>query len=192
MLAEIDALRNSALASSGYLGATFAGVDADTRRNLTLTLSSLSDIGSSFILSKTAISPVFGRTTAVVENGGANTGSSNTAQGAAASRINLRTGDENITGSGLEYAWKKHGGAWGDNKSAFTISKDELKVILQDPLVVSTTAYKSATSGNYVRTVDMSRPIGIDAKIGGQPTNFLTVITDSKGNLVNTFPGKTF
>ncbi len=71
MFAEIDALRNSALASSGYLGATFAGVDADTRRNLTLTLSSLSDIGSSFLLSKTAISPLFGRTTAVVENGGA-------------------------------------------------------------------------------------------------------------------------
>ena len=122
---------------------------------------------------------------------GVNTGL-NAAEGVVASRINVRTGDANVTGSGLEYAWKKHGGAWGDNKSAFTISKDELKVALQDPLVVNTPAYQSATSGNYIRTVDMGRTVGIDAKIGGQPTNFITIITDSKGNLVNTFPGRTF
>ncbi|WP_235561670.1 hypothetical protein, partial [Pseudomonas aeruginosa] len=42
---------------------------------------------------------------------------------------------------------------------------------------------QSPTSGNFIRTVDMGRPIGIDAKAGGQPTNFMTVITDSKGNL---------
>ncbi len=122
---------------------------------------------------------------------GVNTGL-NAAEGVVASRINVRTGDANVTGSGLEYAWKKHGGAWGENKSAFTISKDELKVALQDPLVVNTPAYQSATSGNYIRTVDMGRTVGIDAKTGGQPTNFMTVITDSKGNLVNTFPGRTF
>ncbi|MDO5693744.1 MAG: hypothetical protein Q4G70_14925, partial [Pseudomonadota bacterium] len=113
-------------------------------------------------------------------------------EGVIASRINIRTGDANVTGSGLEYAWKKHGGGWGPNKSAFTISKDELKAVLQDPLVVKTPAYQSPTSGNYVRTVDMGRFIGIDAKTGGQPTNFLTVITDNKGNLVNTFPGRIF
>ena len=122
---------------------------------------------------------------------GANTGL-NVGEGVVASRVNVRVGDANVTGSGLEYAWKKHGGAWADNKSAFTISKDELKAVLQDPLVVNTPAYQSATSGNYIRTVDMGRPVGIDAKSGGQPTNFMTVITDSKGNLVNTFPGKTF
>ncbi|HFT1984422.1 TPA: DUF637 domain-containing protein [Pseudomonas aeruginosa] len=114
------------------------------------------------------------------------------AEGVVASRVNVRTGAANVTGSGLEYAWKKHGGAWGDNKSAFTISKNELKVVLQNPQVVKTPAYQSPTSGNFIRTVDMGRPIGIDAKAGGQPTNFMTVITDSKGNLVNTFPGKTF
>jgi hypothetical protein len=121
----------------------------------------------------------------------ANTGL-NVGEGVVASRVNVRVGDANVTGSGLEYAWKKHGGAWADNKSAFTISKDELKVMLQDPLVVNTPAYQSVTSGNYIRTVDMGRTVGIDAKSGGQPTNFMTVITDSKGNLVNTFPGKTF
>jgi hypothetical protein len=112
--------------------------------------------------------------------------------GIVASRVNVRTGDANEKGSGLEYAWKKHGGAWTDNKSAFTISKEELKIALQAPLVVNTPAYRSVTSGNYIRTVDMGRTIGIDAKSGGQPTNFMTVITDSKGNLVNAFPGKTF
>jgi len=113
------------------------------------------------------------------------------AKGVVASRVNVRTGAAKVKGSGLEYAWKKHGGAWGENKSAFTISKDELKVVLQSPQVVKTPAYQSPMSGNFIRTVDMGRPIGIDAKAGGQPTNFMTVITDSKGNLVNTFPGKT-
>ncbi|WP_258551757.1 DUF637 domain-containing protein, partial [Pseudomonas aeruginosa] len=84
------------------------------------------------------------------------------AEGVVASRVNVRTGAANVTGSGLEYAWKKHGGAWGDNKSAFTISKNELKVVLQSPQVVKTPAYQSPTSGNFIRTVDMGRPIGID------------------------------
>jgi len=121
---------------------------------------------------------------------GANTGL-NVGAGVVASRVNVRTGDAGVTGSGLEYAWKKHGGAWGDNKSAFLISKDELKAVLQSPLVVNTPAYQSVTSGNYIRTVDMGRVVGVDAKSGGRSTNFLTVITDSSGNLVNTFPGKT-
>ncbi|WP_049870437.1 hypothetical protein [Pseudomonas cremoricolorata] len=72
------------------------------------------------------------------------------AKGVVASRANVRTGAANVTGSGLEYAWKKHGGAWGDNKSAFTISKDELKVVLQSPQVVKTPAYQSPTSGNFI------------------------------------------
>lgn len=38
----------------------------------------------------------------------------------------------------------------------------------------------------------MGRSIGVDAKSGGLPTNFITVITDNKGNLVNTFPERTF
>ena len=104
----------------------------------------------------------------------------------------MREGYANVAGSGLEYAWKKHGGAWGANKSAFTIPKDELKIALQDPLVVNTPAYQLSTSGNFIRTVDMGRSVGVDAKTGGQPTNFMTAITDSMGNLVNAFPGKTF
>ncbi|MEN8367719.1 DUF637 domain-containing protein [Acinetobacter bereziniae] len=113
------------------------------------------------------------------------------ATGRVATRVNVRNGDANITGSGLEYAWKKHGGSWGANKSSFTISKDELKVLLQTPSVVKTPAYQSSTSGNYIRTVEIGKNIGVDSKNGGKPTSIITVITDRQGNLVNTFPGKT-
>ena len=59
---EIDAMRTSGLASITYLTATAAGADADTRKNATLTVSALSDIGASFILPK-----VIGQTTATPE-----------------------------------------------------------------------------------------------------------------------------
>lgn len=50
----------------------------------------------------------------------------------------------------------------------------------------------SKTTDNYIRTVTIpNRNIGIDAKNGGKPTSVLTVITDKKDNLVNTFPGST-
>ncbi|EOI7706831.1 hypothetical protein AB7Y49_11285 [Providencia vermicola] len=106
------------------------------------------------------------------------------------SRVNVRVGDGS-TGSGLDYAWKKHGGEWGANKSHFTVTKDELKVILQSDTVVKSPVIYSQTTDNYMHFVDMGRPIGIDAKSGGNPTSTMTVITDKHGNLVNTFPGKT-
>lgn len=52
------------------------------------------------------------------------------------------------------------------NKSAFTITKDEVKNILQDPMVVKAPAYKSSATGNHIRTVEMDIVIGVDAKIG--------------------------
>lgn len=52
--------------------------------------------------------------------------------------------------------------------------------------------FNSTTSGNYIRTVDVGRIIGTDAKSGSKPTSIITIITDKQGNLVNTFPGKTF
>ncbi|WP_420916236.1 hemagglutinin repeat-containing protein, partial [Pectobacterium brasiliense] len=106
------------------------------------------------------------------------------------SRVNLRVGDGS-TGSGLEYAWKKHGGEWGANKSHFTVTQDELKTILQSDTVVKTSVQYSSSTGNYIRTVDMGKNIGVDAMNNGVPTSIMTVITDKKGNLVNTFPGKT-
>ncbi|GKW01861.1 hypothetical protein PEC301877_06760 [Pectobacterium carotovorum subsp. carotovorum] len=106
------------------------------------------------------------------------------------SRVNLRVGDGS-TGSGLEYAWRKHGGEWGANKSHFTVTQDELKTILQSGTVVKTSVQYSPSTGNYIRTVDMGKNIGVDAMNNGVPTSIMTVITDKKGNLVNTFPGKT-
>lgn len=48
----------------------------------------------------------------------------------------------------------------------------------------------SPSTGNYIRTVDMGRNIGVDAMNNRTPTSIMTVITDKQGNLVNTFPGK--
>ncbi len=56
--------------------------------------------------------------------------------------------------------------------------------------MVSTPAYLSS-SGNFIRTVNVGSLVGIDAKNGGRATSVFTVITDAKGNLVNTFPGST-
>ena len=115
----------------------------------------------------------------------------NIGKGVVASRINIRNGSPNIAGSGLEYAWKRHNGTWGTNKSAFTITKEELKDILRDPRTVGVTAYKN-NSGNYIRTIKLNKAIGVDAKSGGKKTKIISIITDSHGNLVNTFPGRTY
>ena len=105
------------------------------------------------------------------------------------SRINVRQGDGS-TGSGLDYAWRKHGGAPKPKKSQFSISKEELITLLQSESVVRAPAVRVA-SGNFVREVNVGRVIGnISVKSGGSPTSVLTVITDRFGNLVNTFPGK--
>ncbi|WP_240476736.1 hypothetical protein [Pectobacterium brasiliense] len=95
------------------------------------------------------------------------------------SRVNLRVGDGS-TGSGLEYAWKKHGGEWGANKSHFTVTQDELKTILQSDTVVKTSVQYSSSTGNYIRTVDMGKNIGVDSMNNGVPTSIMTVITDKK------------
>ena len=111
------------------------------------------------------------------------------ATGSVATRINPRKGDGS-RGTGLNYAWKKHGPNGYSNKSRFNegMTKDDVISILQEKNTVTTPAYKSA-SGNYVRTVDTGRNIGID-KYTKQPTQMMTVITDNQGNLVNVFPGE--
>lgn len=86
---------------------------------------------------------------------------------------------------------KRHNGTWGTNKSAFTINKEELKDILRDPRTVGVVAYKN-NSGNYIRIIKLNKVIDVDAKSGGKKTKVMTIITDSHGNLVNTFPGRTY
>lgn len=104
-------------------------------------------------------------------------------------RINLRKGDGSKS-SGMEYAWKRHGGGGTSKKSQFTISRAEVETILQDKKVITSQAIKSSTSSNYIRQVDVGKVVGeVAAHKSGQPTSVITVITDEAGNLVNVFPG---
>lgn len=105
-------------------------------------------------------------------------------------RVNIRNGDGS-KGSGLNYAWRRHGPtSTPQNKSIFSISKEELKQLLQRKDVIQSPAVKSPTSGNYIRQVDVGKVIGnIPIQKGGQSTSVLTIITDEAGNLLNTFPG---
>lgn len=112
-----------------------------------------------------------------------------------ASRINLRKGAVDKKGSGLNYALGKHGinSPIKVNKSKFTISDDEVKNILSSKTVINSPITKSPTTDYFVREVDLGQGnvVGtVPTKYGGQSTTIITVITDVKGNLVNTFPGK--
>ncbi len=76
------------------------------------------------------------------------------------------------------------------NRSVFSIKPDELKVLLQDKKVVSSPVVE-IPGGQYTRTVDTGKIIGTTSlKEGGQPTTFIKVFTDSKGNLITTYPVK--
>lgn len=105
-------------------------------------------------------------------------------------RVNLRNGNPNEVGSGLDYALKKHGGTGPNNKSQFTIARDKLTQILQRKDLVSTPVFKSSDSGNFIRHYDAGEIVGhLPVTKGKDPVSVLTVITDEAGNLVNTFPG---
>lgn len=105
-------------------------------------------------------------------------------------RINLRIGDPSVKSSGLEYALKNHGGSGPNSKSQFTVTRNRLKQILGRDDVIKSPIWRSGTSGNYIREVDVGEIVGnIPVNKGGTPTSVITVITDVKGNLVNTFPG---
>ncbi|WP_373865973.1 hypothetical protein [Acinetobacter bereziniae] len=76
------------------------------------------------------------------------------------------------------------------NRSVFSIKPDELKVLLQDKKIVSSRVVE-IPGGQYVRIVDTGKVIGTTSlKEGGQPTRFIKVFTDSKGNLITTYPVK--
>ena len=105
-------------------------------------------------------------------------------------RINIRKGNGK-TGTGMDYAWRKHGGGGTANKSQFSISRDEAEALLQRKDVIKSVAKKDAVSGNYIREVDVGNVVGnLPINKGGQPTSIITVITDEAGNLINYFPGR--
>ena len=76
----------------------------------------------------------------------------------------------------------------GNSRSIFSISPDELKVILQSKHVVQSQV-KIIPGGQYVRTVDTGKVIGNTAlKFGGDETTWIQIFTDKAGNLITAYP----
>lgn len=104
-------------------------------------------------------------------------------------RINVRKGSGQ-TGTGMEYAWRRHGNGNPINKSQFSIPQTEVEAMLQRRDVIQSKAVKDVNSGNYFRQVDVGKVIGrTPLQKGGYQTSVMTIITDEAGNLVNVFPG---
>ncbi|QPJ63218.1 MAG: hypothetical protein G3M70_15575 [Candidatus Nitronauta litoralis] len=80
------------------------------------------------------------------------------------------------------------------SKSQFTISQSALKNILTSKSVVQSPASHLTGIGKkatFLREVHLGQSVGINAaKFGGGSTNILSIISDIKGNLVSTFPGR--
>ncbi|MCX8579129.1 hypothetical protein J3U35_06700, partial [Gilliamella sp. B2717] len=116
--------------------------------------------------------------------------------GVAQSRVNVANVTyDNGKIRGFEYAMGKHGADSSvPNKSRFLIGNDEVKTLLQRPDIVNKPVYNPIQIGGkvetnkFVRQVDVGKPIGFDQS--GNKTSVITIITDRKGNLINTFPGK--
>lgn len=107
------------------------------------------------------------------------------------SRINIRMGQANRTGSGLLYALRQHGGNGPAGKSQFSIQPAEIVALLRRPDVIRTPIRASSGSPHFVREVDVGLVIGrLPLNRGGRPTRIITVLTDRLGNLANVFPGR--
>lgn len=92
-----------------------------------------------------------------------------------------------LTPKGMKHVTDRHtdsGIAKFAAKSKFDKGED------LEALIKQTTQHPMAqqANGNFTRTVDMGRSIGID-RATGQPTNIMTVVTKPDGTLVTAFPG---
>ena len=137
----------------------------------------------------------------VTNDGGGFSAPGNPVQrGVVLSRVNLANGRTRTTplrdsgapvSAGFQHVLDGHfGKSPTGNRSIFSINPDELKVVLQSAVVVRSPVYE-IPGGQYVRIVDVGRPIGISSlKDGGQPTSVIKVFTDKAGNLITTFPIK--
>ena len=78
------------------------------------------------------------------------------------------------------------------NKSQFTVSQDELRSLLNNKSVVNSPVVGTLNVGDklqYVREVNIGYNIGIDKFSSNSPTSIMTILTDSKGNLITATPG---
>jgi hypothetical protein len=110
------------------------------------------------------------------------------------SRINIANDPTRFSPSnkaGLEHVLDRHFNP-GKNAGQFTISVDELKTILGNKDVIQSPVTVLETSGQYSRTVNVGEVIGTIKpsipEVGGKPTTWIEIITDSKGNLITTYP----
>ena len=110
------------------------------------------------------------------------------------SRINIANGSTRFSPSnkaGLEHVLDRHFNL-GKNAGQFTISVDELKSILGNKDIIKSPVTVLETSGQYSRTVNVGEVVGTIKpsipEVGGKPTTWMEIITDSKGNLITTYP----
>ncbi|WP_204787719.1 hypothetical protein [Neisseria subflava] len=77
-----------------------------------------------------------------------------------------------------------------NSRSIFSITPNDLKVILQSRNTISSTV-TAIPGGQFVRVVDTGKNIGITSlKEGGAPTRYIKIFTDEMGNLITTYPVK--
>ncbi|MEO7594690.1 MAG: hypothetical protein ABI134_25980, partial [Byssovorax sp.] len=114
------------------------------------------------------------------------------------SRINLADGTTRSTplrnsGARVSAGWKHvleghFNRPVSNNRSVFTISPTEARALLQSKQVVDSPVSYLA-GGQYVRTVDVGRAIGLASNnAGGGSTSVLKVVTDEAGNLITAYP----
>ena len=101
------------------------------------------------------------------------------------SRINLQR--DPTAREGIDHVLAAHLRP-GGRKSQFGMNADEIKQLLQSKSVVSSPV-TPLDATRYVRRVDVGRTIGWDMNNGNSPTQWLTVITNAKGNLLTALPG---
>ena len=110
------------------------------------------------------------------------------------SRINLQNGNNKV---GWQHVLNRHFS--GGTASQFSISPDELRLLLQDKSVVSVPITKTrasirrtdvATQTIYERVVQVNKNIGFDKFNNNKATNIMTIQTDKYGNLITVTPGR--
>jgi RHS repeat-associated protein len=98
----------------------------------------------------------------------------------------------NIVNEAWGHVVQRHFGGAG---SPFTITQNEVQSLLRSREVVGSPIVRKLPNADapgglsYLREVDTGRVIGQD-KLTGKDTSILSVITDIRGNLQSTFPGR--
>ena len=114
------------------------------------------------------------------------------------SRINLANGPTRFTplresgqpvSAGFQHIIEQHfNRPLANNRSIFSVTPDELKVILQSPQVVSSPVSVGG-NGMFVRIADAGKIIGnTSLRFGGKETSWIKIFTDCAGNIITAFP----